>query len=192
MLNGFNKFVASSISMAYLAILSWATAYAYGWGQAVYHGYPWWHVVQGGSMIARNLAFVCAMSLMWALGYLLGYGCFKGIKRFLAFCQSHAVHHLDFVKVFILLVVFSAPMALLLYAYVGILTWQYLLGGLVAILVISLFCHKLGKMVNLSIDVKDLIGNEKYYQLFMGFIFVYLVVSAFVVGYLRSAFFCGL
>ncbi|WP_157073966.1 hypothetical protein [Moraxella oblonga] len=45
--NNLNKFVASSVSMAYLAVLSWATAYAYGWGQAVYHGYPWWHVVQG-------------------------------------------------------------------------------------------------------------------------------------------------
>lgn len=34
-------------------------------------------------------------------------------------------------------------------------------------------------------------SNEKYYQIFMAFIFVYVVVSAFSIGYLRSAFFTG-
>lgn len=191
MLNNFNKFVASSISMAYLVILSWASAYAYGWGQAVYHGYPWWHVVQGGSMIARSLAFVCAMSLVLVVGYVIGYWVFKGIKRLFDRLRQSHTSHLGCVKIFILLVVLFTPIALLLYFYVGILSWVRLVWCVVVISSISLACHQLGKMVNLSIDLKGLTSNEKYYQIFMGFIFLYLIISAFVVGYLRSAFFVG-
>lgn len=192
MLNNFNKFVASSISMAYLVVASWATAYAYGWGQAVYHGYPWWHVIQGGSMIARSLAFVCGVSLMLVMGYLLGFWLFRGIKRLVGFLSHSATfHHLGFVKIFILLMVLSTPIALLLYFYVGILSAPKLWSYLSMILVISLIFNKVGKAVNFSIDLKELTSNEKYYQLFMGFIFVYLVLSAFAIGYLRSAFFVG-
>ncbi|WP_432480851.1 hypothetical protein [Moraxella sp. ZY200743] len=48
-----------------------------------------------------------------------------------------------------------------------------------------------GQSVRLSISIKHLTSNEQYYQLFMGFIFLYLILLAFAVGYLRSAFFFG-
>lgn len=192
MLNNFNKFIASSISMAYLAVLSWATAYAYGWGQAIYHGYPWWHVVQGGSMIARSLAYVCVVSIILVAGYLIAFWIFRFIKKAVGILQqSGLTYHFGFLKVFILLMVVSTPIVLLLYFYVGILSSYRLTGFLLSALLISLIFHKVGKSINFSISLKDLVSNEKYYQLFMGFIFVYVVISAFTIGYLRSAFFVG-
>ncbi|UYZ97378.1 hypothetical protein [Moraxella bovis] len=189
MLNNFNKFVASSVSMAYLAVLSWATAYAYGWGQAAYHGYPWWHVVQGGSMIARSLAYVCVVSMVFVIGYSIGYQAFKFIKRFFELLHvSWGASHLGFVKIFILLVIVSTPIMLLLYFYVGILSSYRLMGCVLSILAISLVCHKFGRAISFSIRLRELMSNEKYYQIFMAFIFVYVVVSAFSIGYLRSAF----
>ncbi|MBE9589088.1 MULTISPECIES: hypothetical protein [Moraxella] len=192
MLNNFNKFVASSVSMAYLAVLSWATAYAYGWGQTAYHGYPWWHVVQGGSMIARSLAYVCVVSMVLVIGYLIGYQAFKFIKRFFELLHvSWGASHLGFVKIFILLAIVSTPIMLLLYFYVGILSSYRLMGSVLSILAISLVCHKFGRAISFSIRLRELMSNEKYYQIFMAFIFVYVVVSAFSIGYLRSAFFTG-
>lgn len=188
--------------MAYLAVSSWATAYAYGWGQAVYHGYPWWHVVQGGSMIARSLAYVCATSLILVIGYLLGYFILKWSCRclghVLSYCPLfgkpsclHPTQNLGFLKIFILLTVFSAPIAFLLYFYVGILSCYRLFVYLLVLIALSLILNKTGKSLTFSINLKELTSNEHYYQVFMGFIFVYLVVLAFVVGYLRSAFFMG-
>lgn len=178
--------------MAYLGILSWATAYAYGWGQAVYHGYPWWHVVQGGSMIARSLAYVCAVSVVLVVGYLVGYWLFRGFKYLLEMLwRSQMTDYLGFVKIFILLTVASIPIMLLLYFYVGIWSFAYLIKYLLGVLLVSLVFHKLGKRDTFFVNFREFVSNEKYYQLFMGFIFVYVIVSAFSVGYLRSAFFVG-
>ncbi|TYB22367.1 hypothetical protein FXB85_09465 [Aggregatibacter actinomycetemcomitans] len=42
-----SKLISSSISMAFLVVLGWSTAYAYGWGQSYFYGFPWWYVDVG-------------------------------------------------------------------------------------------------------------------------------------------------
>ncbi|WP_282667221.1 hypothetical protein, partial [Moraxella lacunata] len=59
---------------------------------------------------------------------------------------------------------------LLLYFYVGILSSYRLMGSVLSILAISLVCHKFGRAISFSIRLRELMSNEKYYQIFMAFI----------------------
>ncbi|MBE9591832.1 hypothetical protein IM753_12830 [Moraxella sp. K127] len=53
-------------------------------------------------MIARSLAYVCVVSMVLVIGYLIGYQAFKFIKRFFELLHvSWGASHLGFVKIFI-------------------------------------------------------------------------------------------
>ncbi|SUU53854.1 Uncharacterised protein [Actinobacillus pleuropneumoniae] len=53
MLGVINKIVSSSLSMAFLGVLSWSAAYSYGWGQACFYGFPLWYVDVGAGNVAQ-------------------------------------------------------------------------------------------------------------------------------------------
>ncbi|MCT8715617.1 hypothetical protein KZ375_09780, partial [Glaesserella parasuis] len=67
-----NKFISSSISMAFWGVTGWSVAYAYGWGQSYFYGFPWWYVDVGISNVARSLGYVLWNTAILFLTYLIG------------------------------------------------------------------------------------------------------------------------
>lgn len=140
--------------MAYLAVLSWATLCLRLGAGAVYHGYPWWHVVQGGSIIARSLAYVCAISVVLLVSCWAAHWVFRCVRHVIGAWHSQLFWQLGFIKLFVLLVAISTPIALLLYFYVGILSLYRLVVFLTSILLISLIFHKIGNTITITNNFK--------------------------------------
>ncbi|MGX3047137.1 hypothetical protein ACWIUH_04725 [Ursidibacter arcticus] len=64
MVKDISHIIISSISMAFLVMLSWSIAYAYGWGQSCFYGYPIWYVDISTSNIARSIGYVLSVTFI--------------------------------------------------------------------------------------------------------------------------------
>lgn len=174
-----NKIINSSFSLAFLTITSFSTAYCYGWGQAVFHGYPWWHVEIGNASMARSLAYVFATSIVLFICYFLGYLLLNKVFRLHYFSQ------LGWLRVIVLVSVFAIPVLLTFYLFVGIvpiyisMTYLFITGLSV------LFFQKRWNDTKLDLDFSKMVakGNFWFFNLF---IFLYFSLLAFHIGYLRA------
>ncbi|MDO4433881.1 MAG: hypothetical protein Q4B82_04800 [Alysiella sp.] len=174
-----DKFINSSLSIGFLTLTAFSTAYCYIWGQAWYHGLPWWHVDIGNGLIARTLAWVLGSSLILLLSYVLGYYLLKKIAK------SNRFEHLGYLRVLILVSVFNAPVMLSFYLFIGkiplYVSWVYL--GLLLLCVI-LF-HRKWNNTDLQLDFRKLLLGQGF-VLFVMFIFLYFSILSLCIGYWRS------
>ncbi|RRD90189.1 hypothetical protein EII21_06025 [Conchiformibius steedae] len=180
MISSWNKLITSSISVAFLGITGWATAYCYGWGQALYYGYPWWHVHQGPDQVARSLAYVCVASLALVAGYILGYALLQQVRKSLLF------QHIGCLRIFVLISVFFWPVALEFYLFIGNLPQQVLEYYLLFTLIASILLHRVGN--RFTLDWKCLVANEQYSVVFTAVFFLYFTLLSFGIGYTRPHF----
>lgn len=180
MIRSLNKIINSSVSMAFVGITSWATAYCYGWGQALFHGYPWWHVSKGPDNVARSLAYVCIMSLVLAVGYGIGYLLLRAVKK------SSWFEHIGFLRVFVLLNVLFFPIAVECYLLLGYMPLKILLAYLGVSLLFSAVFHRIGN--RFQMDMSLIRNEEQYSPFFTAFIFLYFTALAFCIGYTRPYF----
>ncbi|MDO5069231.1 MAG: hypothetical protein Q4D78_03395 [Neisseria zoodegmatis] len=180
MIRSLNKIINSSVSMAFVGITSWATAYCYGWGQALFHGYPWWHVSKGPDNVARSLAYVCITSLVLAVGYGIGYLLLRAVKK------SSWFEHIGFLRIFVLLNVLFFPIAVECYLLRGYMPLKILLAYLGVSLLFSAVFHRIGN--RFQMDMSLIRNEEQYSPFFTAFIFLYFTALAFCIGYTRPYF----
>lgn len=182
MLENLSKFINSSVSMASLLVTCWAMAYCYGWGQALYHGYPWWHVDKGTGSIARCLAYIIVASAVFILVYALGYWVLKKVR------QSKWFKEVGALRIFILISVLAAPIWVALYGIMGTISawslWLYLL----VVSVLSWLLHSKGNRLRFSWNFREILQKEQNYFLLMVSVFFYFSLLAFFLGYLRPHF----
>lgn len=179
MSNTIHHFIQSSISLAFLTIISFATAYCYGWGQAVAYGYPWWHVEIGNASMARSLAYVFVTSLLLFLCYLLGYAFLNKISKNQYFQQ------IGWLRVIVLVSVFTIPVLLTFYLFIGTIP-IYLA---IIYILISSFCvwmfHQKWNNISFKMDFRMML-KQQHFWIFNLFIFVYFSILALSIGYLRA------
>lgn len=180
MISSWNKLITSSVSVAFLGITSWATAYCYGWGQALFYGYPWWHVHQGPDQVARSLAYVCITSLALVIGYLFGYAVLRQVR------ESHLFQNIGCLRIFVLISVFFWPVALEFYLFIGYLPQQVLEAYLLFTVIASVLLHRIGN--GFTLDWKKIAHKEQYSIVFTTLIFLYFTSLSFVIGYVRPHF----
>lgn len=176
-----NQFIHSSLSIAFFTVTSFSTAYCYGWGQALFHGYPWWHVEVGQSGIARALAYVIGTSLLAILNYSLVY-------RLLSRCLNHFnIAHLSSLRAVLFMSVFTLPVFLVFYISLGHIPLYMTLAYLLFTgLFVWLFKRRIQKGQS-EWHIRFLF-NEANFWLFNLFIFLYFSLLALYIGYLRSEF----
>lgn len=166
--------------MAFLGITGWATAYCYGWGQALFYGYPWWHVSKGPDDVARSLAYVCITSVVLAAGYGTGYLLLCAVKKRRWFSS------IGFLRIFVLLSVLFFPVVVEAYLLIGHIPPKMVLAYLAAALLLSAVFHRIGNRFRMDMS---LIRDEEHYSpFFTAFIFLYFTLLAFCIGYTRPYF----
>lgn len=176
-----NKFINSSLSLAFLTITSLSTAYCYGWGLAAFHGYPWWHVEIGNASIARSLAYVMGSFFVIFFLYLLGYALLNKVFRLRYF------QHLGWLRVIVLVSIFSLPVMLTFYLFIGsVPMYILLLYGVATGLCVFLF-HKRWDNRVFYLDIRKMFNQERFW-FFNLFILVYFSLLALCIGYVRSEF----
>lgn len=174
-----NKIINSSFSLAFFTITSFATAYCYGWGQALFHGYPWWHVEIGNASMARSLAYVFGTSvvlfLCYALGYYLLYKVFK-----LSYFQ-----YLGWLRVIVLVSVFAAPVMLSFYLFVGFVPiYIPIIYILITCLSVFFFQNRWNNTA-FDLDFRKMVLRENFW-FFNLFIFLYFSLLSLHIGYVRA------
>lgn len=176
-----NKFVHSSLSLAFLTITALSTAYCYGWGLAAFHGYPWWHVEINQSNIARSLAYVLGSFLMIFILYLIGYAFLKKVLQ-LRYFQT-----LGWLRVMVLVSIFSIPVMLTFYLFIGnVPVSVLLLYVLASCLCVCLFQKRWNHRV-FHLDIRKMFNQERFW-FFNLFILVYFSLLALCIGYVRPEF----
>ncbi|MEG9499531.1 hypothetical protein [Mannheimia indoligenes] len=158
---------------------SFATAYCYGWGQAIFYGYPWWHVEIGNATMARSLAYLFVASVVLFICYLLGYSLLNKVFKL------HYFQHLGWLRVIVLVSVFTVPVILTFYVFTGIVpTYIAIVYILVTILSVLIF-HKKWNDKRFEPDVRKMVVKGNLYAFTM-FIFIYSSLLALHIGYLRA------
>lgn len=174
----FNKFINSSLTLAFFTLISFSTAYCYAWGIAAFHGYPWWHVEVGNAGIARSLAYVFGSFLAIFLFYLLGYAIVNKVFKL------HYFKYLGWLRVIILVAIFSFPVMISFYLFIGsVPMYIFLLYLGITILSVLLFRERWNQRV-FHLDIPKMI-NEERFGFFYIFIFVYFSLLALSIGYVR-------
>lgn len=174
-----NKIINSSFSFAFLTITSFSTAYCYGWGQAVFHGYPWWHVEIGNASMARSLAYVLVTSSVLFICYFLGYLLINKVFKL------HYFRQLGWLRVIVLVSVFAIPVLLTFYLFVGIVPISISLTYLFVTGLSVVFFQKRWNDTKLDLDFRKTVVKENFW-FFNLFIFLYFSLLAFHIGYLRA------
>lgn len=183
MLKVLNKFISSSISMALLGVTGWSVAYAYGWGQSYFYGFPWWYVDIGTSNVARSLGYVIWATSILLVIYLIGLFCLSKAKKIM----SDA--HFELLRAYILIAILLSPLLLGCIALIG--DCNYYVIGIYIVLIFFftlIFKSKIKQYIpNISIRtvLRFLYKNQNY--IILGS-YTYLVLFAFVMGYVRPNF----
>ncbi|QLD32273.1 hypothetical protein [Mannheimia varigena] len=174
-----NKIINSSFSLAFFTLISFATAYCYGWGQALFHGYPWWHVEVGNASMARSLAYVLVVSVLLFFCYALGYALINKVFKL------HYFQHLGWLRVIVLVSVFTIPVILTFYVFTGIVPISISITYVLVTALSVLFFQKKWNDTKLDLDVRKMIlkGDLHIFNLF---IFLYFSLLALHIGYLRA------
>ncbi|XXQ67640.1 hypothetical protein ACKLNO_08400 [Neisseriaceae bacterium B1] len=162
MSNTIDKFINSSLSLAFFTLTAFSTAYCYCWGLAWFHGLPWWHIQIDNSTIARSLAWVIGSSLILLFSYISGYFLLQKISKYQYFQQ------MGFLRILLLVSVFSIPVLLTFYVFIGNIPSYVSL----IYFVIVLFCTALWRNkwnnTDLQLDFRKVFIG-KYFLLFSFF-----------------------
>lgn len=174
-----DKLINSSISIAFLTLTTFSTAYCYCWGQALFHGIPWWHVEIGNGIIARSLAWVFGSSLILLFSYLAGSYLLKKISK------NRHLHHVGCLRILILVSVFSIPVMLTFYLFIGKIPFYLLVIYAVLLPLCMTLFHKKWNHTDLQPDFRKLFSGERI-VFFILFVFVYFSLLSLSIGYWRS------
>ncbi|WP_237052368.1 hypothetical protein [Mannheimia granulomatis] len=174
-----NKILNSSFSIAFLTVISFSTAYCYGWGQAIFHGYPWWHVEISNASMARSLTYVCAISGLLFFCYSLGYCLINKVFKLRYF------RNLGWLRVIVLVSVFAVPVILSFYLFVGIIPIYISITYVLVTGVSVFFFQKRWNDTKLDLDFRKMVVKENFW-FFNLFIFLYFSLLALHIGYLRA------
>lgn len=176
--NSIDKFLNSSISLAFLTLTSFSVAYCYCWGQAVFHGYPWWHVEIENSVIARSLAYVLGASFVLFVSYATGLAFINKIFKKCYF------NHIGWLRVMVFTSAFTMPVVCTFYIFIGFVPlFLVVIYAIITAICIALFHKKLDSL-SLKFDFATLI-DANFWSLTV-FIFAYFSIIAFGIGYVRS------
>lgn len=174
-----NKFISSSISIAALTIAGISTAYCYGWGQSLFYGYPWWHVQIGNASMARSLTYVFSASVVLFLSYAMGYCIVNRVFK------THYFKYLGWLKVIVLVSVFSVPLFLTCYLFLGSIPLYFIvIYAFITLICITLFQHKWDNTV-FQLDFRKML-QKRYFGIFHLFLLIYFSLLSLLIGYLRA------
>ena len=177
-----SKLISSSISMAFLVVLGWSTAYAYGWGQSYFYGFPWWYVDVGTGNVARSFGYVIWVSIILLGTYLIG---LFGLKKTKPYMTDAC---LSLLRTYILCTVFFIPGVIGYILIVGKISYLFVLTYILTTFIFTLLSKNYIRrhISTLSIDavVKFLYRNKSYVMLST---YCYFVICA-IVGYCRPHF----
>lgn len=183
MLGVINKIVSSSLSMAFLGVLSWSAAYSYGWGQACFYGFPLWYVDVGAGNVARSLGYVFYVTAVLCTTYLIGLLLLTKAKPFLS--ESC----IKLVRATILCALATLPILIISTLLNGKIYQQAVISYFCAVL---LFIIALRNVINRHISNINIYSAIQFFQSHKSnvliFTYVYFVIFAFMVGYLRPHF----
>ncbi|WGE89199.1 hypothetical protein [Actinobacillus arthritidis] len=183
MLGIINKIVSSSLSMAFLGVLSWSATYSYGWAQAYFYGFPLWYVDIGAGNVARSLGYVLYVTLILCSTYLIGLFLLIKAKPFLS------VSCVKLVRAGILCAIASLPILIISTLLTGKIHQNSIIAYCcVVVLFILIFRHSITRHIS-NINIHTAINffqSHKSYVLM--FTYAYFVLFAFMVGYLRPHF----
>lgn len=183
MLNIINKIASSSLSMAFLGVLSWSAAYSYGWAQAHFYGYPWWYVDICAASLARSLGYVLFVTLMLCSTYLVGLFLLLKVKPFLS--QSC----IKLVRAGVLCAVTFLPILIISTLITGKIYQPAATTYVSIVLLFALFFRNPINRHISNINIHTVIGffqSHKNHVLI--FTYIYFVLFAFIIGYLRPQF----
>lgn len=174
-----NKFISSSISIAALTITGISTAYCYGWGQSLFYGYPWWHVQIGNASMARSLTYVFSASIVLFLSYALGYYIVNKVFK------TRYFKSLGWLKVIVLVSVFSVPLFLSAYLFLGsIPSYFVIIYAITTLICICLFQRK-WEHTAFQLDFRKML-LKGYFGIFHLFLLIYFSLLSLLIGYLRA------
>ncbi|AGQ38662.1 TPA: hypothetical protein PWY45_002243 [Mannheimia haemolytica] len=172
------KFINSSLTLAFFTLISFSTAYCYAWGIAAFHGYPWWHVEVGNAGIARALAYVFGTFLTIFLFYLIGYALVNKVFKL------HYFKYLGWLRVSVLVTIFSLPVMISFYLFIGkVPMYLHLLYLGTTTLSVLLF-HKHWDHRVFHLDIQKMLSEERF-GFFYVFIFIYFSLLSLSIGYIR-------
>ncbi|WP_032997213.1 hypothetical protein [Aggregatibacter actinomycetemcomitans] len=178
-----SKLISSSISMAFLVVLGWSTAYAYGWGQSYFYGFPWWYVYVGTGNVARSFGYVIWVSIILLSTYLIG---LFGLKKTQPYMTDAC---LSLLRTYILCTVFLIPGVIGYILTVGKISYLFILTYIIITFIVTLlFKHYIRKhisTISLNTTITFLYRNKSYVMLST---YCYFVICAFIVGYSRPHF----
>ncbi|MGC7559537.1 hypothetical protein [Pasteurella sp. PK-2025] len=183
MLKHIGNLIFSSISMAFLVILSWSIAYAYGWGQSYFYGYPWWYVDVHISNIARSTGYVVLVTLILVITTLLAIYTVRKCKPLLSY------RCLNILRAATLSMVVWFPIVIISFLLTGGVNPLFMISyGILVVSFTFIFKRYIEKYVH-YIDKKKVMRFVKQNQYaIVIFTYIYFVLSAFVIGYFRPHF----
>ncbi|AKO30318.1 hypothetical protein A6046_03455 [[Haemophilus] ducreyi] len=179
----FNKIISSSLSMAFLGVLSWSAAYSYGWAQSYYYGFPWWYVEVGASNVARSLVYVLYVTFIIFVTYLIGVFLLIKTKPFLS------LSCIRLVRAAIIFLVGLLPILIISTLLIGKISQKALLIYLGLVFVLTCLFHNAINRHLSSINLREIMHffqDHKSYVLLSTYL--YFVFFAFVIGYLKPCF----
>ncbi|MGY4677031.1 hypothetical protein ACWIT3_04730 [Pasteurella sp. P03HT] len=183
MLKNISDLIFSSISMAFLVILSWSIAYSYGWGQSYFYGYPWWYVDIHVSNIARSIGYVMSVTLLLASISFLTIYAIRKLKPFLSY------NNLNRLRASSLSFIMWLPLLIIGFLLTGNLNHLILISYLILFIsftfIIKNYIEKYIRYFNKDIILKY-VHQYKFYLAIL--IYLFFVLFAFVIGYFRPQF----
>ncbi|MBV7388119.1 hypothetical protein KRX11_05570 [Pasteurellaceae bacterium TAE3-ERU1] len=177
-----DKLISSSMLASFFIGLGWSVAYVYGWAQSYYYGYPWELVDVGIANIARSIGYVLFLSLIAFTLYWLG-------LAFLLLAKPHLPCALvKILRAFIFCTVLSAPIMIQVFLFMHRINYPFIALYLFFALTFSLlFRNKLKSLRTSSILAVVTSHKHNLAILALG-IYLYFIISAFMLGYFRPAF----
>lgn len=178
-LKSLNHLINSSILMAYLICLGWSSAYVCGWARAYYYGYSWELVEIGISNIARSLGYIVFFSIIIAFVYSCGIYILHLVKKH---CPQDIVRS---VRLFVVLTTVLSPIAVVLFLFMKEIDYTAVVIYLLFSIPISIVFNKTVSAFRLQ-DLPQIINRQKMnIMLIMSSVYIYFILSAFLVGYVR-------
>lgn len=187
MLKKIGNSIISSVSMAFLVILSWSVAYAYEWGRSYYYGYPWWYVEINTGNIARCLGYVLFATLI-----LIIFSCFNLIivRKIKPFLNKS---YFNLFRSFVLSGLLWLPILMSSFILMNKLHSSFIITYVILVVVFTIIFKQyiedfLEQHFENTSTRQILRYLEKMQNYIMIFLYSYFVLSAFIMGYSKPHF----
>lgn len=187
MLKNVGNMIISSVSMAFMVILSWSIAYAYEWGRSYYYGYPWWYVEINTGNIARSIGYVLFATLTLLLFSVFSLFLVRKIKPFLN------KFYLNLFRAFVLSAILWLPIVMSSFILIGKLHSSFIISYAILVIVFTVIfkeyiedaLENYFENANYRTITRYLNRMQNYIMIFL---YSYFVLIAFLLGYAKPHF----